>query len=92
MAGPVYIADEEAELTSVSLDGLCLLFHAPSGMTHIVATPAPEILAMLRSGPADAAELLRRLSAHYAFEGEAAAGALAARLEELESAGLVRRA
>jgi len=90
MAGPLYIAD--TAMRAVALDGLTLLFHEPSGMTHIVAPPAPEILDALRQGPADAAELLRRLRNHYDFEGDEAADALHARLDELEAAGLVRRA
>ncbi len=68
MAGPVYIADSPAALSSVALDGLSVLFHEPSGMTHIVAAPAPEILDALREGPADAAELLRRLRTRFDFE------------------------
>lgn len=89
MAGPVYIADPESAVRSVELDGLTALFHAPSGMTHIVAPPAPQILDALREGPADAAELLRRLRARFDFDGEEA---IHARLDELETAGLVRRA
>ncbi|MBX3562348.1 MAG: HPr-rel-A system PqqD family peptide chaperone [Sphingomonas sp.] len=88
MAALRYVADPEGAVTVVELDGLSALFHAPSGITHIVAPPAPEILAALREGPADAAELLRRLRRHYEIEGDA----LEARLEELEQAGLVRRA
>jgi PqqD family protein of HPr-rel-A system len=91
MAGAAYIADPESALSIVALDGLTLLFHAPSGMTHIVAAPAPEILAALREGPADAPALIRRLRARFDFEGEAEA-AIHARLAELEAAGLVRRA
>ncbi|MEA3043252.1 MAG: hypothetical protein QOJ53_539 [Sphingomonadales bacterium] len=89
MAGPVYIADPESAVRSVELDGLTALFHEPSGMTHIVAPPAPQILDALREGPANAAELLRRLRARFDFEGEEA---IHARLDELETAGLVRRA
>jgi len=92
MAGPVYIADNESAVLTVALDGLSVLFHEPSGMTHIVAPPAPEILAALQAGPADAPELLARLRARYDFEGEEAEGSLHARLDELEAAGLVRRA
>ena len=92
MTGVRYIADAEEEVTAVALDGLSVLYHAPSGMTHIVVAPAPEILAALRDGPADVPELLRRLSQRYAFEGEEAEGAIHARLGELEEAGLVRRA
>ncbi len=88
MAAIRYIADAQEAVTVVELDGLSALFHAPSGITHIVAPPAPEILAALREGPADAAELLRRLRRHYEIEGDA----LEARLEELAQAGLVRRA
>ena len=91
MAGASYIADPESAVRAAQLDGLTLLFHAPSGMTHIVAAPAPEILGALREGPADAAELIRRLRTRFDVEGEAEA-AIRARLGELEAAGLVRRA
>jgi len=89
MAGPAYIADCPGALTKVALDGLTVLFHEPSGMTHIVASPAPEILDALGDGPADAAELLRRLRTRFEFDGDEA---IHARLAELEAAGLVRRA
>ena len=91
MAGARFAADPEQCVRSVALDGLSLLFHAPSGMTHIVAPPAPEILEALRLGPAEAGEILARMRAWYDLEGEDAADAVEARLEELEAAGLVRR-
>ena len=90
MAGPRYIADPEDALRSIELDGLSVLFHAPSGMTHIVAPPAPQILEALRAGPAGADEILARISERFDLE-EDAAEAIAARLAELETAGLVRR-
>jgi PqqD family protein of HPr-rel-A system len=89
MTGPTYIADDADALVTVPLDGLSLVYHEPSGATHIVATPAPEILDALRAGPADVAELLRRLHETYEFDGDEA---IHARLGELEEAGLVRRA
>jgi len=125
MAGPVYIADPASAVRSVELDGLTALFHEPSGMTHIVAPPAPQILDALREGPADLEELFRRLANRFDFEpsplmgegrvgvnvnegrglpgdstppqpspsrGGGDRGALLARLDELETAGLVRRA
>lgn len=92
MGGIRYIADPESKVRAIALDGLSVLFHEPSGMTHIVAAPAPEILGALRDGPADAQELLRRLSKRFAFEGKEAEAAIHARLDELEAAGLVRRA
>ena len=91
MTGPVYIADDPAALRAVALDGLVALFHAPSGMTHIVAPPAPQILEALSEGPGDARSILERIAALYDVEG-ADGGAIEARLDELEAAGLVRRA
>jgi PqqD family protein of HPr-rel-A system len=89
MADPIYIADDSHDLVTVPLDGLSLVYHEPSGATHIVAPPAPEILAALMDGPADAAELLRRLHEKYEFDGDEV---IHVRLGELEEAGLVRRA
>ena len=89
MAGPTYIADHPSARVTVKLDGLSLVYHEPSGATHIVAPPAPEILEALKAGPADAAELLRRLHEKFDFDGDEA---IHARLGELEEAGLVRRA
>ena len=89
MTGPVYLTDDAEALTTVALDGLSLVYHEPSGATHLVAPPAPEILEALRDGPADAAELLRRLREKYEFDGDEV---IHARLAELEEAGLVRRA
>ena len=92
MAAVRFVADPETCVSAVALDGLSVLFHHPSGMTHIVAPPAPQILEALRLGPADAGEILARMRAWYDLEGDEAADAIEARLEELESAGLVRRA
>lgn len=91
MAGPRYIADAGEEVRIVVLDGLSVLYHAPSGMTHIVAPPVPEILTALQAGPADIAELIARLHESYELE-ERADDIVALRLTELEQAGLVRRA
>lgn len=91
MAGPRYIADAAEDVRIVSLDGLSVLYHVPSGMTHIVASPAPEILEALQAGPADIAELIARLRSRYELEEEAD-DIVALRLAELEQAGLVRRA
>jgi PqqD family protein of HPr-rel-A system len=90
MAGPRYIADPHELIRRVELDGLTALFHIPSGMTHIVAPPAPQILDALAGSPADAEELVERLSASFEIEG--GEEAMAARLDELQAAGLVRRA
>ena len=91
MADARYVTDPEECVRCIELDGLWLLFHRPSGMTHIVAPPAPQILEALRLGPADPGEVLARMRAWYDLEGDAAADAVEARLDELEAAGLVRR-
>ena len=89
MAGPSYIADDESQVRKVELDGLTALFHLPSGMTHLLAPPAPQILEALAGRPADLTELARRLSRNFDLDG--GESALAARLDELEAAGLVSR-
>ena len=89
MAGPRYIADPDTSVRTVDLDGLTALFHVPSGMTHILAPPAPQILDVLRQGAVDAAGLAERLS--QSFEIEGGAEEMEARIAELEAAGLVRR-
>ncbi len=85
-----YLADSDEQLVKVELDGLTALFHRPSGMTHILAAPAPQILEALAGNPADVRELSIRLSRNFDIDG--GHEALAARLEELEAAGLVSRA
>ena len=89
MTGPRFIADPAGCFRKVELDGLTAIFHIPSGMTHILAAPAPQILDALAGSPADAGELAWRLS--EAFEIEGGDDAMMARLEELEAAGLVSR-
>ena len=91
MAGSSYIADSPADVRAVALDGLVALYHVPSGMTHVVAPPAPQILEALHEGPGDARAILDRIRARYVVEDEGT-GAIEARLAELEAAGLVRRA
>lgn len=92
MAGPRYLADPPSAFRTVELEGLTALFHAPSGTTHILAPPAPQILEALAAGPAEPAEIAARLSAVFDLSTEDAPAAMAARLAELEAAGLVRRA
>ncbi|MEG3087304.1 HPr-rel-A system PqqD family peptide chaperone [Sphingomonas sp. PB4P5] len=69
------------------LDDFTVVYHRPSGITHLLTAPAPEILAMLGEAGLSLPELQVRLAA--AFELGDADGALAARLDELVAAGLV---
>ena len=92
MAGPRYVTDSPELVQKVEFDGLTALFHLPSGTTHILAAPAPQILEALAKGPATAATIMTRIRKD--FEVDSARGAmliLEARLDELEAAGLVAR-
>jgi PqqD family protein of HPr-rel-A system len=92
MAGPRYIADPPGATRSVPLEDLVALYHRPSGMTHILAPPAPQILEKLAGREGGAADVLARIAGSFEIEAEDAEAAIAARLAELEAAGLVRRA
>lgn len=92
MPKPIYHADPPDMRIAVALETLIAVFHAPSGMTHILASPAPEILEALAAGPADVETLLLRLGRAHAFDVDDAHEAIAARLDELEASGLVWRA
>jgi PqqD family protein of HPr-rel-A system len=89
MAGPIYIADTQG-CRSFELEGLTLLFHERSGMTHILAPPSPQLLEVLAQAPLDAEALLARLRERFEIDEASGAAAIAARLAELEAAGLVR--
>ena len=83
-----YRAAAPDTLLSRELDMLVAVFHRSSGITHLLASPAPEILEVLAGELLDRDALLARLG--EAFElGDGGADALAARLDELVAAGLV---
>jgi PqqD family protein of HPr-rel-A system len=86
----VYAADPPAARIVHSLDALAAIFHRPSGATHLVASPAPELLEALAAGPADAATLLARLAARFDMP-DAAVETIVARMEELVAVGLAWR-
>ncbi len=83
----VYAADPPSARLSVVLDALVAVYHRPSGVTHLLAAPSPELLDALADGPADAATLRDRLAALYELEGDGSA-MIDARMEELIVAGL----
>lgn len=85
-----YARGADDECVWRELDGLRLVFHRPSGLTHMLATPLPEIYEALDAAPVTAVALLERLSAQFDLgdEGDALA-ALAAHLEELAALGLI---
>jgi PqqD family protein of HPr-rel-A system len=91
VAGSRYIADPDVRAVTAELEGLTLLFDARSGQTHILAPPAPEILAALAGRAGDSDEVLDRIRERFEPAADDPAAAIAARLAELEAAGLVRR-
>lgn len=84
-----YRAASPATLRIVPLDALTVIYHRASGITHVVDSPVPEILAALAE-PLDVDALLARLAADYDLL-DADPLALAVRLDELAGAGLVER-
>ncbi|HEX8667111.1 MAG TPA: HPr-rel-A system PqqD family peptide chaperone [Allosphingosinicella sp.] len=91
MAGARYAADPPRLIRSVELDGLTAIYHRRSGLTHILAPPAPQILEALAGEPGTAAEIAARIGERFEIAEEDVASALEARLGELEAAGLVWR-
>ncbi|MBA4048169.1 MAG: HPr-rel-A system PqqD family peptide chaperone [Sphingomonas sp.] len=85
-----YCAADAATLRVVVLDDLTLVYHRASGITHVLASPAPELLAALAE-PLALPELRARLASEFDLE-DGADGALEARLDELIAAGLVHTA
>jgi len=74
-------------------DDLFLLYHRPSGETHVLAADALAILSAIDGAPGDAGAVLARLSAAHDVEVESgdAAAIVAARLAELAALGLADR-
>jgi PqqD family protein of HPr-rel-A system len=91
MSVTVYAADPPETRAVTFLDTLVAVHHRPSGATHLLAPPAPELLDALAEGPADAATLLARLSLRYDMP-DSEPQAIDARMAELVTAGLAWRA
>ena len=86
----LYRAASPDSLIVVPVDLLTAIYHRASGQTHLMASPAPEILEALAEAPLDAAALLAKLREDYDLV-DADPAALTARLDELVEAGLVER-
>ena len=84
---PMYRAAPLSSLLIEPLDDLTAVFHRSSGITHLLATPAPQLLQGLQE-PAGVDELFARLGDAFDL-ADADREALAARLSELVEAGLV---
>ncbi|WP_242130279.1 HPr-rel-A system PqqD family peptide chaperone [Sphingobium sp. Sx8-8] len=89
-----YCQDGEDAVATCVLEDMVLLYHRPSGQTHMVISPVPEILAALAEGAAlTASEVHGELSRHYDLgPAEEALPQIEAHLAELTALGLVRLA
>ncbi|MFM9827652.1 MAG: HPr-rel-A system PqqD family peptide chaperone [Sphingomonas sp.] len=88
MPEALYSSNPAETLRIEQLDALTLVYHRASGITHLLVSPAPEILAILAEGPRTQAMVLDRLCAQFAV-GDRDERALSARLQELVATGLV---
>ncbi len=87
-----FSTDSPGSRLSVALEGFALVFHRPSGITHILVPPAPEMLDALDQGAAGAREIVERLAeSHQVDDREEAEAIVTARLAELEAGGLIER-
>ncbi len=87
-----YRAAAKDDLIWHDLDSMTLLFHRTSGITHMLADPAPAILEVMEGLSLTAAEVASRLIATYDMESVIGAEDIVlARLEELSGLGLVSR-
>ena len=84
-------AEPADQILVTPLDSLTLVYQRRSGITHIVAEPAPEILAVMGTDALTVDEVAQRLATQFNFDGTQAADILAARLNELADLGLVER-
>lgn len=97
MAEPAYGALPDGALKRVRLSGLEAIYHARSGITHLLAEPVPDLLDSLASfAPGQFVtprQLLARISERFDILGddpaEAPEAVLGERLAELATLGLV---
>jgi PqqD family protein of HPr-rel-A system len=91
MSAQRYRALHEGELLVRPLDTLTLLYHRPSGQTHIVASPVPEILTALGDNALHLDALFDALAQHYDLgEPDDAKAILNQHVTDLCALGLVR--
>ena len=90
--GPFYCHEGLDSLCQRQLDGLIFYYHRPSGITHIVDNPVPEILSVLGEELQSLHQIGDRLCALYDMEDrQAMLSALAEHLEHMAGLGLARR-
>lgn len=93
-AQPYYRQDSKNAVVACVLDDLAILYHRPSGQTHMVISPVPEILATLDDGAAlSVADVHGRLAEAYDLgPRDQALQEIGMHLAGLAALGLVRTA
>lgn len=86
----MYRAAPADTLVAVPLDAFTAVFHRPSGITHLLTDPAPQILAAMGTASMTAEAVMASLTEDYDL-ADTNPAVLAERLEELVAAGLVER-
>lgn len=88
--GTRWAADPLDDYRFEALGEFDLIYHRPSGQTHLLAGDAVAIIGLLVDGASDEADLAQRLAKHMDVEpvGDFA-DRVAARIDELASAGLI---
>ncbi|MFN3674702.1 MAG: HPr-rel-A system PqqD family peptide chaperone [Sphingomonas pseudosanguinis] len=91
MAEPRYRTVAADLILVEPLDIFTAVFHRPSGITHLLSEPAPQIMEALLPAPLTLEALVQFLTQHFDLDAADAATTLQARLDELEAVGLVDR-
>lgn len=86
----MYRAAPADTLVAVPLDSFTAVFHRPSGITHLLTDPAPQILAVMSTAEMTAGAVMASLIMNYDL-ADADGAVLTERLDELMAAGLVER-
>lgn len=91
MTKPIYRSDFPRHCRIHPIDGMTLLFHRPSGATHFLDSPVPQMLALLAAEPRDAGALTAALCRTLGIaEDEEALMVVERRLADLVGIGLVQ--
>ena len=89
--GDMFVGPVADDIGLEPLGLITACYHRPSGRTHLLTEPAPEILTVLADNRMTRGALLARLRDSFDLESDAGQvdAALAVRLDELVATGLV---
>lgn len=100
VSSPLYVLDPPNLWRRETLDEMQVLYHRPSGQTHVLIEPVPQIIDCLENAPQTAEQVMAALTLHYQLEPEeddpqtieeSDLARLTARLEEMVMLGFVLR-